>query len=464
MSVIELDQRATGAVIGSAVGDALGAPFEFGSAGAYSARFPEPVVGGIGEMIGGGGFGWAPGEFTDDTQMAIVQAESILDHGGVDGADLFERFRTWAFSAKDVGTQTRSVLTSGQSWDVAASEHFARHPRSGAGNGSLMRSTPTAVWCATRSEIDTVAIARASSAVTHGDPAAGWGTAMHIVMVGATLRDDDPFAALAEFLDQLPDDQDRYRRMLVAGWTPTEMEVPNGSVWGCLAQAVWAVRTTGTFADAVVAAIELGGDTDTVAAVAGGLAGAIYGIQAIPSRWTTYLHGTVTTADGPARYDSARLQELAGRLIGKPASPMEPLGPGVGPTEIDDGVFAADLRAAADTSTDTAVISLCRTGGRLDDHPTRRAVHLIDRDHSNPSLAAVLDDALDTIAAFRAEGRDVVVHCHHGQSRTGFVLRAWLMREHGWDEATATEYLTERWPHVRLHTHDFTAHLRATDS
>ena len=71
-------QRALGAIIGSAVGDALGARFEFGPAGAYSKQFPEPVVGGIGEMNGGGNFDWEPGEFTDDAQMGIVQAESIL--------------------------------------------------------------------------------------------------------------------------------------------------------------------------------------------------------------------------------------------------------------------------------------------------------------------------------------------------------------------------------------------------
>jgi ADP-ribosylglycohydrolase len=86
-----LRQRAIGAVVGSAAGDALGAPFEFRPSGEYSRRFPQPVVGGIGEMVGGGGFGWQPGEFTDDTQMAVVQVESLLACGGVDGADLFER-------------------------------------------------------------------------------------------------------------------------------------------------------------------------------------------------------------------------------------------------------------------------------------------------------------------------------------------------------------------------------------
>ena len=68
-------QRAMGALLGSAVGDALGAPFEFGPAGQYSAQFPQPVLGGAGEMIGGGSFGWAPAEFTDDTQMTLALAE-----------------------------------------------------------------------------------------------------------------------------------------------------------------------------------------------------------------------------------------------------------------------------------------------------------------------------------------------------------------------------------------------------
>ena len=87
-------------MIGSAVGYALGAPFEFGPAGQHAQQFPEPVVGRTGEMIGGG-IGWAAGEFTDDTQMAIAQAESILAFDGVDGSDLFECFRLRAGTARD---------------------------------------------------------------------------------------------------------------------------------------------------------------------------------------------------------------------------------------------------------------------------------------------------------------------------------------------------------------------------
>ena len=74
------------------------------------------------------------------------------------------------------------------------------------------------------------------------------------------------------------------------GWDPGEATEFNGAVWPCLGSAVWALRTTATYEDAIRAAIDLGGDTDTVAAVTGGLAGACYGLDAIPTRWTAPLH------------------------------------------------------------------------------------------------------------------------------------------------------------------------------
>lgn len=93
-------QRAAGAVVGSAVGDALGAPFEFGPQGRFSAQFP--ALGAGGEMCGGGG--WDPGEATDDTQMAVLVAESLLEQGGLDLPDIFARFQRWAASEpKDIG-------------------------------------------------------------------------------------------------------------------------------------------------------------------------------------------------------------------------------------------------------------------------------------------------------------------------------------------------------------------------
>jgi ADP-ribosylglycohydrolase len=235
MSDSAFRQRALGAVIGSAVGDALGAPFEFGPPGEYSRKFPAPVIGGIGEMVGGGAIGWEPGEFTDDTQMAIVQAESLLACDGVDGADLFERFRVWAKAAADVGNQTRAVFNSSLPWDQAPAEHFHRNPRGAAGNGSLMRATPTAVRFASSSPDDTVCAAQATSAITHGDPAAGWGTALYHLMIRAALRGDDPFVVLDQGLARLPTDQARYVTMLAPAWQPSKrdgVDVPRAGGMG----------------------------------------------------------------------------------------------------------------------------------------------------------------------------------------------------------------------------------------
>ncbi|MFE0464629.1 ADP-ribosylglycohydrolase family protein [Kitasatospora sp. NPDC058965] len=280
-------QRALGAVVGSAVGDALGAPFEFGPAGAFSSRFPEP--GGGGEMCGGGG--WEPGEATDDTQMAVMVAESLLERGGLDLPDIFARFQRWAASEpKDIGVQTEDVLTNGMPWDLAAAVHFQVNLRA-AGNGALMRAATSAVYFARDGRQATMDAARRISALTHGDGAAWEGTAIFHELVRLALEGDDPLAAIPEILTQVsPHHRGRYATVLAPDWHPDDATEFNGAVWPCLGSALWAVRTTTSFEAAVRAAVDLGGDTDTVAAVTGGLAGAIHGFDAIPARWTEPLH------------------------------------------------------------------------------------------------------------------------------------------------------------------------------
>ncbi|HEY5835494.1 ADP-ribosylglycohydrolase family protein [Streptomyces sp.] len=280
-------QRAVGAVVGSAVGDALGAPFEFGPAGAFSARFPDSDRGG--EMCGGGG--WEVGEATDDTQMAVHVGESLLERGGLDLPDIFARFQRWAASdPKDIGLQTEDVLTNGKPWDLAAAAHFAGNRRA-AGNGALMRAATSGVYFACQEQSATMDAARRISALTHGDPAAWEGTAIFHDLLRVALAGADPVAALPDALAQVhTDHRGRYAAVLTPYWHPDQATEFNGAVWPCLASAVWAVRTTSSYEDAVRAAIDLGGDTDTVAAVTGGLAGAIHGFDAIPTRWTEPLH------------------------------------------------------------------------------------------------------------------------------------------------------------------------------
>ncbi|MEP7048252.1 MAG: ADP-ribosylglycohydrolase family protein [Ilumatobacteraceae bacterium] len=460
MDKYAIRNKALGAVIGSAVGDALGAPFEFGEPGEYSDRFPKPVVGDIGEMIGGRG--WKPGEFTDDTQMALAQAESLLAHHGIDEADMFQRFQIWASRAADVGNQTRAVLGSGLPWETAAADHFERTPRGAAGNGSLMRSAASAVFFSRGTLEESMEAAHRLSALTHGDPAAGWGTAIYHAMIHAELNGDRALDVLPSVLTGLPDDQFRFREMLSPTWKPSDSDLSNGTVWTCLAQAVWAVRGATNFEGAVVRAIDLGHDTDTVAAVAGGLAGAIHGIQRIPSRWTTYINGRVQHADGEHRYRLADLQNLTLSLIGNGAKPEERPAAAVGPTEIVDGVYAANLEGAADVPTDWAVISLCRVGDRFHDHPMRRELYLVDDSAGqNGALHAAVEDAAESIDAFRAEGRKVVVHCHMGASRTGLVLRAWLVRHDAMTTDEATSFVADRWSLLDSTTNtSFAAFLR----
>ncbi|WP_051817625.1 ADP-ribosylglycohydrolase family protein [Streptomyces sp. NRRL S-1813] len=279
--------RAAGAVVGSAVGDALGAPFEFGAAGVFSARFPDS--GTADEMCGGGG--WDPGEATDDTQMAVLVAESLLERGGPDLPDIFARFQRWAASGpKDVGLQTEDVLTNGMPWDRAAAVHFQVNRRA-AGNGSLMRATTSAVHFATAGQQATMNAARRIAALTHGDRAAWEGTAVFHELIRVTLEGADPLAALPGIVALIdPAHRPRYATVLAPDWHPDQATEFNGAVWPCLGSAVWALRTTATYEDAIRAAIDLGGDTDTVAAVTGGLAGACYGPDAIPARWTAPLH------------------------------------------------------------------------------------------------------------------------------------------------------------------------------
>ncbi|MGA5496354.1 ADP-ribosylglycohydrolase family protein [Streptomyces cinereoruber] len=277
--------RAVGAVLGSAAGDALGAPFEFGLPGVFRERFPD----GVGELCGGGG--WDPGEATDDTQMAVLLGESLLERGGLDLPDVFDRFRRWAAAdPKDIGLQTEQVLLGGDPWDLAAARHFQVNTHA-AGNGSLMRAATSAVYFAARGRTETMDAARRIAALTHGDGAAWEGTAVLHKLVRVALLGEDPLAALPAALAEVdPAHRDRWATALAPDWHPDDATEFNGAVWPCLGSAVWALRTTRSFEEALAAAVDLGGDTDTVAAVTGTLAGAVYGSAAVPTRWLPVLH------------------------------------------------------------------------------------------------------------------------------------------------------------------------------
>jgi ADP-ribosyl-[dinitrogen reductase] hydrolase len=435
-------ERAIGLIVGAAVGDALGAPFEFLAGGTYRRAFPTPRLTGTGEMVGGGSFGWAPGEFTDDTQMAVVLAERLIADGTYDPDRLWDGWRRWARDASDVGNTTARALS-------ASDWRDASHPdvRWTAGNGTLMRCFPLALAYLDASDEVARAVTLHHSALTHPHPDAGAGTWLAVAAMRAAVRGADPWVALESALEGLPpESRDTYAPILDEAWTPGGDGLRNVTVWGCLAQAVWAVRSTDSYEDAVVAAVDRGDDADTVACVTGALAGAVHGIQAIPSRWATHVHGHVTLGEGTRTYRLEDLQALALRLVGASVAPLPDEEAPAGPVEVAPRLHAANLGGASQAPEDWAVVSLCRTGTRFDGRAHRRQLYLIDRPGGhNSGLQPAIADAIAAIDAFLAEGRDVVVHCHGGRSRTGLVLKAWWMRTTGSSEREAHAWLAERW-------------------
>ena len=167
--------RAVGLLVGAAVGDALGAPFEFKPPGTYTKRFPTKVLGGIGEMIGGGGYEWEPGEFTDDTQMGLALAASLIARGGYDPDDVWPSFKAWGKGAKDIGNTIRKSLRH-TDWRSVASDDG----NLSAGNGALMRAFPLALAFLHADTSTVVEVVLHQAALTHQDPAAGWGAVVGV--------------------------------------------------------------------------------------------------------------------------------------------------------------------------------------------------------------------------------------------------------------------------------------------
>jgi ADP-ribosylglycohydrolase len=280
-----------GALLGMAAGDALGAGYEF-------AQPPFDTI----DMIGGGLGDFEPGEWTDDTSMAVCIAQVLAD-GELDLTKIAGRFLAWARSnPPDIGISTRSVLAdAADAEDVAASaaRHFAAHPRGAAGNGALMRTAPVAL--AYLGDDGALAdAARAVAELTHADPLAGDSCVLWCVAIDRAIREQRLDGA-EDGLELLPRERQGYwgDALAAAVEVPLATFVNNGFTVTALQAAYGAVHQTPVpgdeparhLVDALEAAVRIGNDTDTVAAIAGSLLGAYWGASAIPQRWMEMLHG-----------------------------------------------------------------------------------------------------------------------------------------------------------------------------
>lgn len=453
-------QAAIGALVGAAVGDALGAPFEFKKAGLYTETFPTPVMGGSGEMIGGGAFNWAPGEFTDDTQMALALAESIVvNNGDFDAETTWNHFKAWSRQASDIGNTTRAALS--QSDFRTAGKTAGELTNNHGGTGSLMRIAPIGIAGVRWGGTETFKIAKLQSDLTHTHTV----DVCSAKIAAETIRNLILGADLEEALNSQksnisPMYKGAFQEFVWSFWNPVDNpELSNSQSIFCLAQAVWAIRTTTSFEDAIVKAINMGDDADTVAAVTGAIAGALYGVQQIPSRWVTYVHGHVRQPDGTMKtYHQHDLIAMAYKLLGLSPRRMTKPEPIIPHTELHElGVYASNLAGAVAAPVGMGVVSLCRMEDMLHHQPDRREFFIIDEweQGHNPHLWSVTHDAVNSIDAFLREGKEVIVHCHGGRSRTGFILKAWYMKRFNVEHYEAELWLEERWPHYTTWNTDF---------
>lgn len=294
-SADDRSDRVAGCLVGLAVGDALGAPLEFISRQEVRKRFPQ----GLREMIASRL--WQEGEYTDDTQMALLIAESLLEMQDFVAFDLAKRFQNWARTAKDVGIQTRAVVNMVrylEDPERCASRYYGYHPDSSAGNGALMRCAPVALFCLNSLE-KLVEMSRASARLTHYDPKAQSSCVILNAWIRAAICEgvrDGRQQALALLKD---DELPAWHRLAQIEAHCEDDISSSGYTVHTLEAAAWSFLTTPCFEDAIVRAANLGDDADTVAAVCGALAGAFYGYASISPRWRHQLQ------------DEGRIREIA---------------------------------------------------------------------------------------------------------------------------------------------------------
>ncbi|MCH8529596.1 MAG: ADP-ribosylglycohydrolase family protein [Balneolaceae bacterium] len=282
-------QHIIGALVGLAIGDAMGASVEFKAPGTF-----EPVTG----YRNGGPFNLPPGYWTDDTSLALCSAESLLECNGFNPQDHQERFRRWyregylssTGTCFDIGNQTRHAI---HHFETTGNVCVGTESHGSAGNGALMRLAPL-VMAYHQYPDHAIALANSHALLTHSDP-----------------RCLDANRAFAWFILQAINKHNKHSvldpRSVLGRVKTTDAEITDilkgsyrerqppqikgaGYIVKSLEAALWAFWNSSTFEEGLLMAVNLGDDADTTGAIYGQLAGAFYGLPAIPEPWVHDLH------------------------------------------------------------------------------------------------------------------------------------------------------------------------------
>lgn len=466
--------RAAGVLVGQACGDALGVPYEFAK------PLKEDDVP---EMIGGGLGPYRPGEYSDDTQMAVCIAveasrgKGLLTHEAQ--RNIARNFLYWMLmDASDVGAQTRTVLLRAALSDGeittrmrSAAAKFSSNNKLAAGNGALMRTSPVAL-AHLGDDQSIVKAAKAVANLTHFDPLVEDSCVLWSIAIDRAVR-------LAKFeirdgLQYIPATRrDQWVEWLdEAESTDLATFTPNGFTVTAL-QAAWgAIYQTPVpeldppnrsfpclhLQHTLENAIRIGDDTDTVAAIAGSLLGARWGYSAIPYYWRRIVHGVGhVRARDLARYAIMAVNKGQTDYKGWPTADHMKYHNSkkfITTHPSDEYVLLSTSEAALEAvGSYDAAVTLLRLG--RDDVPYEKVlpenhieVWLVDSTDpkQNPNLEFVLDDAAWAVYALRMEAHTVLLHCVEAQSRTPSVASAyaWAL---GDDPNDVVEFLFKQTGH-----------------
>ena len=290
VGMVDFLSRARGALVGLAVGDALGTTNEFQPAGSF-----EPIT----DMVGGGVFDLEPGQWTDDTSMALCLADSLLAQGRYDSFDVMERYDRWrkdgyrssTGTCFDIGNQVMRSL-----WDFEVNQRVLRTAQrtTSAGNGAIMRLAPVVIADFEHREIrEIVATAGLSARETHYSVEAEAATEVFAaLLVGALLGWAPEHIINVGWASTGPAFDEMAARVIStdpaerAAWEKNT----SGYIVHGLRLAVHGLLDFGSFDEAVLAIANMGGDADTNAAIYGQLGGAHFGVEAIPASWRSTLY------------------------------------------------------------------------------------------------------------------------------------------------------------------------------
>lgn len=282
-----IEDKQKGMLVGLAIGDTLGMPLEFKQRGTF-----QPLE----ALAQGGPFNLPLGYWTDDTSMALCLADSILAKQSYDSYDVMDRYADWQANGYrsstgvcfDIGNQVSSAIAHYKTQpEVTTNEQRTES----AGNGCIMRLAPVVIAsiAANNSLELTMQIAAISGRETHYSTLAEEATALFAELLINATKATSKNQVLKLYAPEKLSDQLLTTVRKASERSLDELK-PSGYVLDTLEVAIWAFMTTDSFKDGALKAVNLGGDSDTIGAVYGQLAGAYYGLEGIPQEWLKQLH------------------------------------------------------------------------------------------------------------------------------------------------------------------------------